>query len=219
MKAKWHLAAVLAVFLVATQCAKKPAPSPQSQVPQAPKPQPAQNVFALLPEPEGQSSGIVVKNQAGSQELTQPYQAVRVDRPDVAPSAPVTLDTAEVRRLFGTAIDSLPAPEVVFLLHFDEGRDVLNAESQAQIPAILKSIQDRGSTDISVTGHTDTTATSQFNYQLGLRRAQTVAGILQGQGVKQADLFISSHGDSDLLVKTPRGVSEPRNRRVEVIVR
>jgi outer membrane protein OmpA-like peptidoglycan-associated protein len=60
---------------------------------------------------------------------------------------------------------------------------------------------------------------SQYNYELGMKRAQRVAGILLGQGVKESDLFVSSHGDSDLLVKTARGVAEARNRRVEVIVR
>ena len=211
------LPVVLAMILCAIQCAKRVPPPP----PPAPPPAAVvkQNVFVLLPEPEGASSGIVVKNQAGAQDLTQPYQAVRVERSDVAPAAPVTLDQAEIRRLFGAAIDVLPQPEVVFLLHFDEGRDVLNAESQAQIPAILNAIRDRHSTAITVTGHTDTTGDSQFNYQLGLRRAQTVANILLSQGVLQPDLFISSHGDADLLVKTARGVAEARNRRVEVIVR
>jgi outer membrane protein OmpA-like peptidoglycan-associated protein len=69
-----------------------------------------------------------------------------------------------------------------------------------------------------VTGHTDTTADPQFNYQLGLRRAQGVADILKLRGVNESELFVSSHGDADLLVKTARGVAEAGNRRVEVIV-
>jgi peptidoglycan-associated lipoprotein len=68
-------------------------------------------------------------------------------------------------------------------------------------------------------GHTDTTANPQFNYQLGLSRAQGVAAILRAQGVDSASLFVASHGDTDLVVKTARGVAERRNRRVEVIVR
>ena len=96
---------------------------------------------------------------------------------------------------------------------------MLNAESEALIPAILNAVRERHSTAVTVTGHTDTTADPQFNYQLGLRRAQRVAGILQSQGVNASDLFVSSHGDADLLVKTARGVVEARNRRVEVIVR
>jgi outer membrane protein OmpA-like peptidoglycan-associated protein len=198
--------------LFAAACAPKHPPA-------APAPPASQNVFVLLPEPTGESSGIVVRNQAGSQDLTLPYQAVRVDRNDVAPSAPFTLDLPEVRRIFGSAMDVLPVPEVQFALHFDEGRDVLNAESEALIPAILDAIRERHSTDITVTGHTDTVADSQYNYQLGLRRAERVVEILKGQGVKASDIFASSHGDADLLVKTARGVAEARNRRVEVIVR
>jgi outer membrane protein OmpA-like peptidoglycan-associated protein len=129
------------------------------------------------------------------------------------------LDETEVRRLFGTAIDALPLPEMVFVLHFAEGSDLLNAESQALIPTILNAIRERQSTAITVTGHTDTTADPQFNYQLGLRRAQRVSGILQDQGVTPQNLFVSSHGEADLLVKTPRGIAEAQNRRVEVIVR
>jgi len=176
-------------------------------------------LFVLLPEAGGESTAIVVRNQAGAQDLNLPYQAVRVDRNDVAPSAPFTLDQTEVRRLFGSAIDVLPLPEVEFVLHFDEGRDVLNTASEALIPAILNAIRERRSTAITVTGHTDTTADSQFNYQLGLRRAQNVADILKSSGVNESDIFATSHGDADLLVKTARNVSEPRNRRVEVIVR
>ena len=204
---------VMLLLFFAAACAPK-----RVAAPPAPPP-PKQNVFVLLPDPEGNPGGIVVRNQAGAQDLSQPYQAVRVERPDVSPSPPFTLDQADVRRLFGAALDVLPAPEIQFVLHFDEGRDVLTAESEAQIPAILNAIRERHSTAITVTGHTDTTADPQFNYQLGMRRAQRVAGILQGQGVSASDLFVSSHGDTDLLVKTPRGVAEARNRRVEVIVR
>ena len=176
-------------------------------------------MFVLLPEDRGGDSGIVVKNQAGAQDLSQPYQAVSVERADVAPSTPFTLTRSDVTRLFGAALEVLPAPEVLFVLHFEEGQDVLNGESLAQLPAILNMIRERHSTAVTVTGHTDTTASHDFNYQLGLRRAQNVAGILRGRGVNDSDLFVSSHGDADLLIQTGPNISEARNRRVEVIVR
>ena len=176
MASKSLRAVALSLTLFATACAPK-----RAAIPPAPPPA-KQNVFVLLPEPDGESSRVFVRNPAGTQDLIQPYQAVRVEQNDVAPSAPFAIDQAEVRRLFGAAIDVLPAPEVQFVLHFDEGRDVLNAESEALIPAILDAIRERRSTAITVTGHTDTVADPQFNYQLGLRRAQRVAGILQSQG-------------------------------------
>ena len=213
MAGKRLRAATVLLVLLAVSCASRRAPAPPSPV--AVK----QNVIVLLPEPEGRATAIFVRNQAGAQDLNAPYQAIRVERADVPPTAPFTLDQAEVRRIFGAALDVLPSPEAQFLLHFDEGRDVLNTQSEALIPAILQAIRERRSTAISVTGHTDTTADPQFNYQLGLRRAQRVAAILQTQGVAASDLFVSSHGDADLLVPTGRGVAEARNRRVEVIVR
>lgn len=213
MPSKWLVPGGATLLLLAAGCAPKRAATP-------PPPPPAkQSVIVLLAQPEGKPSGIVVKNTAGAQELSQPFQAVRMERADLAPSLPFLMDQAEVRRLFGAVVDVLPAPEVLFVLYFDEGRDVLAIESEPQIPLILKAIADHHSTAISVTGHTDTVGESQTNYDLGLRRAQRVRDILQAQGVAGSDLFVESHGDADLLVKTPRGVEEPRNRRVEVIVR
>ena len=207
-------ASMTAIFMLALfSCAPKPpvAPTPLPPLPE--------NIFALLPEPDGSATAIVVRNPAGSQELSRPDQAVRVARNDVAPAAPFALSEADVRRLFGSALDSLPAPEISFLLHFDEGRQTLNADSQATIPLILAAIRERRSTTVTVIGHTDTVATPQFNYRLGMQRAQNVANLLYGQGVNESDVVVSSHGDTDLLVKTGRGVDEPRNRRVEVAVR
>jgi peptidoglycan-associated lipoprotein len=192
-------------------------------VPPAPavRPQaaPAPNLVVLLPEPDGKPGGLSVTNQGGTQNLTQPYQAIRIENANTAPSAPFTMDQAEVRRVFGTIVDALPAPEVSFLLYFAEASETLTPESSAQIPAILNMIRDRHSTAISVIGHTDTTGNPQANYQLGLRRAQTVSAIIRQQGTAADSIFVESHGDADLLVKTARGVAEARNRRVEVIIR
>jgi outer membrane protein OmpA-like peptidoglycan-associated protein len=112
----------------------------------------------------------------------------------------------------------MPDPEIHFVLYFDEASDTLNAASLAMMPAILRAVQDRRSTEIIVTGHTDTTGAAAANYELGLRRAERLAGVLRGQGVDAGSLFVTSHGESDPLVPTARGVAEQRNRRVEVIV-
>ena len=211
---RWACAGAFALLLLAAGCAKKPAP----QTPPTPAPQP-QNTFALLPDPDGRDTSIVVRNPAGEQEIAQPNQAVRVASATAAPSTPFAIDQPTVRRLFGTALDALPSPEVHFVLYFDLAQDVLNAQSEAQIPAILRAIQDRHSTDISITGHTDRSGTPDGNYKLGLSRANTVEAILRGRGVESSSLFVSSHGEVDPLVKTGPGEVEPQNRRVEVIVR
>jgi outer membrane protein OmpA-like peptidoglycan-associated protein len=172
----------------------------------------------LLPDPEGKDTRIVVTNSGGTQEISQTNQAVRVERADVAPTAPFAIDQSTVRRLFGAALDAMPDPEIHFVLYFDEASDALNAASMAMMPAIQRAVQERRSTDIIVTGHTDRTGITADNYDLGLRRAERVAGVLRGQGVDAGSLSVTSHGEVDPLVPTARGVAEQRNRRVEVIV-
>jgi len=176
-------------------------------------------VVVLLPDPDGKPGGIAVTNQAGAQTLTEPYQAVRVERSDTPPSAPFAMDQAEVRRVFGAVLDALPSPEVAFTLYFDQSSETLVPESQAKLPEISNTIRERHSTAISLIGHTDTTGDPQSNARLGLRRAQAVEAILRGQGLDTSNLFVESHGDADLAAPTARNVDEPRNRRVEVIVR
>jgi len=217
---KWLRAgfASLLLSLLLSACAH---PRTQVQAPPPPAaPQPRQSLFVLLPDPDGKASGITVTNSAGAQTITQPYQAVRVERSDVAPAPPFTIDEAEVRRVFGVVLDVLPMPEVIFTLYFfGEGSEVLVPESQAQLAALVNTIRERHSTAISLIGHTDTMADPQYNYRLGLRRAQGVAAILRRRGVAAPDLFVESHGDADLKVKTGRDVPERLNRRVEAIVR
>jgi outer membrane protein OmpA-like peptidoglycan-associated protein len=129
------------------------------------------------------------------------------------------LDEDSVKPLFGAIESNMPLPELVFILHFDENKDVLTPESEKQLPEIFGAIRDRHSTLITVTGHTDTTGTTSLNDELAMRRAQNVATILRSQGLDPSSLFVTSHGATDLLIKTEPGVAEPRNRRVEVIVR
>ena len=48
---------------------------------------------------------------------------------------------------------------------------------------------------IALTGHTDRLGSEQYNYNLGLQRAQTVKNYLQGKGV-QAPISVASAGES-----------------------
>jgi outer membrane protein OmpA-like peptidoglycan-associated protein len=214
-------AAVAIILLIAlTACRPKPAPAPPAPPPAPPAPAPPQSLFVLLPEPAGRPSRVIITNQAGSQELTAPNTAVRVSRVDTPPTPPAPFDPAETQRLFGSALRLLPAEQLSFNLYFDVNTTNLTPASQADLLLVLQAIRDRRSTLISVIGHTDTTGTSrQANYQLGLQRANVIAARLRAIGVAPEMIFLSSHGQDDLLVPTGPNQNEPRNRRVEVTIR
>jgi outer membrane protein OmpA-like peptidoglycan-associated protein len=220
MRRRAHIALILAVILVAS-CAKprpqpSPAPAPAAPTPAAPPPK--QNLIVLLEEGDARST-VYFSNSAGTTRLMEAKTAIRVERADAAPSQPFVIGESETQRLFWETLTVLPEPAVSFLLYFDEARDILTSASLKQVNLLVQAIRDRRSTSISITGHTDTTDSTERNYELGLRRAKSVAELLIKEGLSPENLVIASHGENDLLIKTPDNTDEPRNRRVEVIVR
>lgn len=205
--------------LLAGCAPKQAAPPPPPPPAPAPAPKPLRHVFVLLPHEEGTPSAIVVTNAHGSRTIEAPYGAVRVEALDREPGAPAQMGESEVRRLFGAEIDAIPLAPAAFTLYFILNSDELTAESAARIPEILRAVRERRSTDIGVIGHTDTTGEADANYRLGLRRAERLALLLVADGVEQSSILVVSHGEGDLLVKTEDNMAEPRNRRVEVLVR
>ena len=70
-----------------------------------------------------------------------------------------------------------------------------------------------------VTGHTDTKGVAAANDELSLKRAGVVAQLLIDKGAPGARIESVGRGKRELLVKTDDDVDEPRNRRVEIVVR
>ena len=74
---------------------------------------------------------------------------------------------------------------------------------------------------IALTGHTDRLGSEQYNYNLGLQRAQTVKNYLQGKGV-QAPISVASAGESQpVTTACTRATAAPKaclqpDRRVTV---
>jgi outer membrane protein OmpA-like peptidoglycan-associated protein len=129
------------------------------------------------------------------------------------------MSEAEIDRLFGDALAALPSPAQYFTLYFRFDSEVLTEESRALVADILSAIRARPVPDVVAVGHTDTMGVSATNFELGLKRANTVRDLLVEGGLDGSAVEVISHGESDLLVRTADEVAEPRNRRVEIAVR
>ncbi len=187
------------IFLVFSGCAQK-------------------TTVVLLPDPAGQVGHITVANKAGSVDITHPAEATVVAGQD-KPSAPEILTDDEIAAKFSKVLAALPTQPVHFILYFKTNSAELTEVSQKSLPLILQSIKDRKSENISVIGHTDTVGDREYNLILSKNRALAVSHILVQEGVPAADIGATSHGKENPLVKTGDNVSEPRNRRVEVVIR
>jgi outer membrane protein OmpA-like peptidoglycan-associated protein len=86
----------------------------------------------------------------------------------------------------------------------------------AKIATILKNY---GQTVIHVVGHTDTTGSDEYNMRLSAARANSVATYLASQGVPSQRIRQEGRGERELAVRTADNVNEPRNRRVDIVIK
>lgn len=179
----------------------------------------SQSAIVLLPKTDGSVGALEVtsKTQPQTQALTSAYQTATVV--DQRPPALETVTPEAVQRTYGAALAAQPAPPLHFTLYFASGGSELTPESQALLPQILTAVSARQSTDISVIGHADTVGEAEKNRQVSAQRATDIAAWLIQQGIPQANLEVSSHGEANLLVPTADEIAEPRNRRVEITIR
>ncbi|MEE8541312.1 MAG: OmpA family protein [Desulfobacterales bacterium] len=177
------------------------------------------NLFVLVPDPDGMVGKIAISNPAGTQVLDKAGQATYVEAIDRAPKAPIQMDVKEIDKIFAPVLAAQPEAPVIFLLYFKAGTSDLTDESQNLLPQIIRTIQERRSVDTSVVGHTDTVGNADLNAKLSHQRAVRVAKFFTDSGIDPDILEITSHGETNLLVKTPDNTDEPRNRRVAITVR
>jgi outer membrane protein OmpA-like peptidoglycan-associated protein len=170
----------------------------------------------LLPEKDGRPTAVTVKQGDKETVLDQPYAAAKMT--PVGPRA-YQATPQEVDTQFKTARDALPARASAFTLYFVEGKDEFTDESKQVVYQILTEIARRPVPDVLVVGHTDTVGSDQFNDVLGQQRADIVRTALLRLGIPSDDIHAISRGKRAPAVPTGDGVAEPRNRRVEIIVR
>lgn len=129
------------------------------------------------------------------------------------------LNAEQLRSKFANALDAQPLPIKRFTLYFVEGSDTLTAESRVTVTAVFDEIKQRPAPDLVVVGHTDRVGSVAANDQLAARRANTMRDQLIKLGISAENIQASGRGERDSLVPTADEVAEPRNRRVEILVR
>lgn len=177
------------------------------------------STVVLIPDPDGHVGKLEVSNQSGTQILDQANQSVAIKDKTAAPATPTKLSQSDIQADFSDVLDARPMPPEKFILYFLLDSKQLTKKSEALLPQIIQTILTRRSNDIVISGHTDTVGSKEYNYRLSLERARTMFDILVANGAVPDHIKVTSHGEGNLLVKTPDNVAEPRNRRVEVVIR
>lgn len=172
----------------------------------------------LLPDQDGKV-GVVEVSGRGTQTLDQAYQTTQTAHVAGILTPVRTLDASQVKADFREAMAAEPVKPASFVFYFTSGSADLTQASLRLIPKVLEAIKVRNSTDVIISGHTDTVGADDYNKKLSLRRAKAVEKILISKGIYEEAIEVTYHGKGNPLIPTGPGVAEPRNRRVEVTVR
>jgi outer membrane protein OmpA-like peptidoglycan-associated protein len=175
-------------------------------------------VIVLLPNPEGHVGEIEISNKDGTRTINQAGYAVSVTSGN-APQPAVKMPENQIKSIFAKALVAEPAPPARYILYFFWDSIKLKPDSRVILKEIIAEIEKRASSDIEVIGHTDRAGTDEFNMELSRRRAERVRDLLVAANIAPAVITVAFHGEGNPLIQTADNVLEPRNRRVEVIVR
>jgi OOP family OmpA-OmpF porin len=216
----------IAIVLLLAGCAKMPIvaapPPPPAPVvlppPPPPPPPPARtDLYILMPGADGSVGSLVVTHGDQERILNRPHAAAQIGRPGAVETTTTT--EAEAREAFAVALSAQPPRPASFLLYFLLDSDEFTPTSKVVVENILGDIARRPAPEVLVIGHADTVGSDDYNDRLSLQRAGRISRRLIELGIASERIQISGRGKRELRVPTADQVAEPRNRRVEIVVR
>jgi outer membrane protein OmpA-like peptidoglycan-associated protein len=177
------------------------------------------NMIVLTGGDDGQAGAIQVTNAKGSVTLEAAGQATYVGGPNSKPTQPEVVSEQEMAQEFAEALAVKPMAPQKFILYFEADSPRLTPASTEDVGLVIKAINARESAEVVVIGHTDRKGDEDYNYGLSLKRAERVKELLVFQGISELRIETISYGEGNPLIPTADDVAEPKNRRVEVVVR
>ena len=197
---------ILIAILVGA-CAKVPVPEPIAR----------NDLYILLPGADGSVGSLVVTHGNQERILNSPHAAARIGKPGAVETTTTT--EAEMRTVFDAALSAQPPRPTSFLLYFLLDSDEFTPESKVVVEDVLSAITRVPAPEVVVIGHTDTIGAEDYNDRLSLQRAERIRARLIELGIAPERIQATGRGKRQLLVPTADQVAEPKNRRVEIVVR
>lgn len=174
-------------------------------------------LVVLLPGEDGQVGTVAIEDKQRTTILNTPLAAARIDTQGRVKKD--TLTEAEIKRTFAQALAAQPPQSLSFILYFFENSTEIVPSSRATLTALLAEVARRQAVEVQITGHTDRVGIVADNDRLSVERAAAVRDMLVKNGLHASFIRAVGRGERQPLIPTPDEQEEPRNRRVEVIVR
>lgn len=101
---------------------------------------------------------------------------------------------------------------------FGSDVDTLNAQSRNTVLQIGKTLISVDISRLRIEGHTDASGSAAQNQQLSLRRANSVADVLLGEGIRRGDIIVQGFGSTKPVASNTTAQGRTENRRVAIVV-
>jgi outer membrane protein OmpA-like peptidoglycan-associated protein len=102
---------------------------------------------------------------------------------------------------------------------FDSSTSTLSDAGQQRLTGLVNQLKsDNDNVYVEIQGFTDATGPEDFNYQLGLERAETVRRYLHSQGVALSRMATISYGEDMPAAPNDTAAGRAANRRVAIVV-
>jgi outer membrane protein OmpA-like peptidoglycan-associated protein len=103
-------------------------------------------------------------------------------------------------------------------LLFDIDKAALKPQTRSELNELTGILNKYPDTHILLAGHTDSTGRKDYNMQLSMRRAQSVADYLVSRGVDSGRFTVEGFGPSEPVASNDTPAGRAQNRRVEVAI-
>jgi outer membrane protein OmpA-like peptidoglycan-associated protein len=129
---------------------------------------------------------------------------------------------AELRRILeGSGVSVTRMGDRIVLnmpgnITFDTDKSDIKSSFYAVLDSVALVLKKFNQSAIQVSGHTDSTGSRQYNQELSLRRAQTVAYYLQRHGIDSGRMNVAGYGEDRPIADNSTPYGRSQNRRVEI---
>jgi len=113
---------------------------------------------------------------------------------------------------------SMPKNLLIYF-EFNESKFKPDPQTDQSVSELKTWLQKYPQSMLQVTGHTDLVGTAEFNFKLGLKRAQVVGTYLENQGVKTTRMITGSKGSTEPAADYLTAEERAKNRRTEISIK
>jgi outer membrane protein OmpA-like peptidoglycan-associated protein len=170
----------------------------------------------LLPNKDGHKSAVIVKRSTGEFKLAAPYQSVELVK---GHEQKKTYAEEDVQQRYGEVLEVQPARPFTYTLYFVSATAQLTPQSRESLQDVTEKIKSFPAAQVAVIGHTDRVGNDSENDLLSIKRASVVRDMLIEIGIPTETIEVVGRGEREPIVRTADGVSEEKNRRVEIKLR